>query len=179
LRPGASNRIEDRRASTSRAPVDKDGDMTDKTFLSDDEWKALSEAPLYVTLAMVAVAEHGPISMVKEAAASARTMAQPGDRGVAAELIAAISHDAQSSEARHDTKEHRGKTPEQAVDMAIEQLAPATAALAKLPLDEAVEVRTWLLDIARAVAEAAKGVNDREQATIDRIRVALGGPKSS
>jgi carbonic anhydrase len=152
--------------------------MTDKAFFSDDEWKALSEAPLFVTLAMVMVAEHGPISMVKEAAASARTMAQPGDRGAAHELIAAISHDAQSHEARHDAKQHQGKTPEQSVDEAIAQLQLATAALAKLPIDEAIEVRGWLLDIAQAVAEAAKGINEREQATIDRIRVALGGPPS-
>ncbi len=150
--------------------------MTDKAFFSDDEWKALSEAPLFVTLAMLVVAEHGPISMVKEAAASARTMAQPGDRGAATELIAAISHDAQSHEARHDTKQHRGKTPDAAVDEAIAQLAPATAALAKVPIDEAVEVRSWLLDIAGAVAAAAKGTSEREQATVERIRVALGGP---
>ena len=150
--------------------------MTDKSFFSDDEWKALSEAPLFVTMAMVAVAEHGPISMVKEAAASARTMAQPGDRGAASELIAAISHDAQSHEARHDAKEHRGKTLDQAVDEALAQLAPVPAALAKLPLEEAIEVRSWLLDIAGAVAAAAKGTSEREQATIERIRVALGGP---
>ena len=153
--------------------------MTDKTFFSDDEWKALSEAPLYVTLAVVAVAEHGPISMVKEAAASARAMARPGDRGAASDLIAAISHDAQGHEARHDTKEHRGKSLDESVDEAIAQLAPATAALAKLPLDEAVEVRSWLLDIARAIGAAAKGTNDREEATIERIRVALGGPPSA
>src|SRR3954468_16346671 len=103
--------------------------MTDKSFFSDDEWKALSEAPLYVTLAVVAVAEHGPISMVKEAAASARAMAQPGDRGAASELVAAISRDAQTREARHDARQHIGKTPEQAVDDAVAQLAPATAAL--------------------------------------------------
>ena len=150
--------------------------MTDKTFFSDDEWKALSEAPLFVTMAVVAVAEHGPISMVKEAAASARTMAQPGDRGAATELIAAISHDAQSHEARHDAKEHRGKTPDQAVDEALAQLAAVPAALAKLPLEEAIEVRSWLIDIARAVGDAAKGTSDREQATIDRIGVALGAP---
>ena len=150
--------------------------MTDKTFFSDDEWKALSEAPLFVTMAVVAVAEHGPISMVKEAAASARTMAQPGDRGAATELIAAISHDAQSHEARHDAKEHRGKTLDQAVDEALAQLAAVPAALAKLPLEEAIEVRSWLIDIARAVADAAKGTSDREQATIDRIGVALGAP---
>lgn len=152
--------------------------MTDKSFFSDDEWKALSEAPLYVTLAVVAVAEHGPISMVKEAAASARAMAQPGDRGVASDLIAAISHDAQGHEARHDTKEHRGKSLDESVDEAIGQLAPATAALAKLPLEEAIEVRAWLLDIARAIAAASKGTSDREEATIERIRVALGGPAS-
>ena len=150
--------------------------MTDKTFFSDDEWKALSEAPLFVTMAVVAVAEHGPISMVKEAAASARTMAQPGDRGAATELIAAISHDAQSHEARHDAKEHRGKTLDQAVDEALAQLAAVPAALAKLPLEEAIEVRSWLIDIARAVADAAKGTSDREQATVDRIGVALGAP---
>lgn len=150
--------------------------MTDKSFFSDDEWKALSEAPLYVTLAVVAVAEHGPISMVKEAAASARLLAQPGDRGSAAELITAMSHDAQSHEARHDTKEHRGKSIDATVDEAINQLAPARAALERLPLEEAIEVRGWLLEIARAVADAAKGVNEREQAVMERIRVALGGP---
>ena len=149
--------------------------MTDKTFFSDDEWKALSEAPLFVTIAMLVVAEHGPISMVKEAAASARMMAQPGNHGAANELIAAISHDAQGHEARDDAKHHRGKTPELAVDEAIAQLAPVVSALAKLPVDEAVEVRSWLVDIARAVGGAAKGTSKREQATIDRIRVALGG----
>ena len=150
--------------------------MTDKSFFSDDEWTALSEAPLFVTMAVVAVAEHGPISMVKEAAASARTMAQPGDRGAASALIAAISHDAQGHEARHDAKEHRGKTLDQAVDEALTQLAAVPAALDKLPVEEAIEVRSWLLDIARAVADAAKGTSEREQATIERIRVALGGP---
>src|SRR4051812_28107794 len=123
--------------------------MTDKSFFSDDEWRALSEAPLYVTIAMAAVAEHGPISMVKEAAASARVLAQPGAHGAASELIAAISHDAQSHEARHDAKQHRGKSLDQNVDEAIAQLAPARAALDRLPLDEAIEVRSWLVDIAR------------------------------
>ena len=51
--------------------------MTDKSVFSDDEWKAITEAPLLVTLAMVAVGEHGPISVVKEAAASARSVAHP------------------------------------------------------------------------------------------------------
>jgi hypothetical protein len=153
--------------------------MTDKSFFSDDEWRALSEAPLYVTLAVVAVAEHGPISVIKEATASARLLAQPGDRGSATELIAAIAHDAQSHDARHDAKEHRGKSPDQAVDEAVAQLGSTAAALAKLPIEEAIEVRSWLLDLAHAIAEAAKGTNPKEESTIERIRVALGGPAAS
>ena len=43
------------------------------------------------------------------------------------------------------------------------------------PLEEAIEVRSWLVDIARAVGDASKGTSEREQATIDRIRVAVGG----
>jgi hypothetical protein len=152
--------------------------MTDKSFFSDDEWRALSEAPLYVTLSIVAVAEHGPISVLKEAAASAKLLTQPGDRGPATELVAAIAHDAQSHDARHDAKEHRGKSPAQAVDEAVAQLANTAAALAKLPIDEAIEVRSWLLDLANAIAEAAKGTSPKEAATIERVRVALGGPAS-
>jgi hypothetical protein len=138
--------------------------MTDKSFFSDDDWKALSEAPLYVTLAVVAVAEHGPISVIKEATASARLLAQPGDRGPATELV--------------DAKEHRGKSPAEAVDEAVAQLANTAAVLAKLPIDEAIEVRSWLLDLANAIAEAAKGTSPKEAATIERVRVALGAPAS-
>ena len=148
--------------------------MTDKSFFSESEWRALSEAPLYVALAMGAVGEHGPISMVKEAAAAAHVMAVPGDRGAAGELIVAIAHDAQTKEARHDTKEHRGKTLEETATEAIGQLDPAATAIARLPVDEADAIRGWLVDIARAVANAAKGLSDGEQATIDRIALAVG-----
>ena len=63
--------------------------MTDKSVFTEDEWHALAEAPLLISLAMVAAGQHGPISVVKEASASARAMARPGDRGPANELIAA------------------------------------------------------------------------------------------
>ncbi len=149
--------------------------MTDKSFFTEDEWKALSEAPLAVTLAMVAVGQHGPISMVKEAAASAREIAKPGDRGAANELIALLGHDAESKEARHDVEAHKGASMEQEVDVAIGLLAPTAKAIAKLPPEEAGEVRAWLLDVAQAVGDASKGTSDEETAVIERIRVALTG----
>ena len=147
--------------------------MTDKSFFTEDEWKALSEAPLAVTLAMVAVGQHGPISMVKEAAASAREIAKPGDRGAASELIALLGHDAQTKEARHDVEAHKGRSMEEEVDIALGLLAPAAAAIAKLPPEEAGEERAWLLDVAKAVGDASKGTSDEETAVIERIRAAL------
>jgi hypothetical protein len=149
--------------------------VTDKSFFTDDEWKALSEAPLAVTLAMVAVGQHGPISMVKEAAASAREIAKPGDRGAATELIALLGHDAQRKEARHDVEAHKGTSMEEEVNVALDLLRPAAAAIAKLPAEEAGEVRAWLLDIARAVGDASKGTSDAETATVERIQGVLTG----
>ena len=153
--------------------------MTDRSFFSDAEWAALSEAPLHVTTAVVAVGEHGPISLVKEASATAKLLAQPGDRGPATELITAIAVDARGHDARHAASGDRGGSPDDVVGRALHELAPVTAALAKLPLAEAAEVRAWLLDLAKAVGAAAKGTNPHEEATIERIRVALGGPPAA
>jgi hypothetical protein len=143
--------------------------MTDKSAFTDDEWHALAEAPLLISLAMVAAGQHGPISVVKEASASARAMARPGDRGPANELIAEIARDAEGREARHDASAHRGKSMEAVIDNALGDLRPAAAALEKLPSAEAAQVGAWLVDIARAVAAAAKGVSPAEDATIDKI----------
>jgi hypothetical protein len=123
---------------------------------------------------MVAVGQHGPISMVKEASASARALAKPGDRGPANELIAQIAHDAESKEARHDAKAHHDKTMDAVVESALGDLAFAATALAKLPPDEYQQVGKWFVDLARAVAAAAKGTSAEEQATIDKIATTFG-----
>jgi hypothetical protein len=144
--------------------------MTDKSAFTDQEWHALADAPLLVTMAIFAAGEHGPISMVKEASASARSIAQPGDRGVASELIAQIAADAETKEARHDMKEHRSKDIDGTITAALADLEPAAAALrAKASTMEAAEVAAWLVDIAQAVAKAAKTVNPKEQETIEKI----------
>jgi len=143
--------------------------MTDKSVFSDAEWHALTDAPLLVTLAIFVTGEHGPISMVKEATASARAIARPGDRGSASGLIAEIAAEAETKEARHDMKEHRGASMDETLQRALTDLQPAATALAKLPADEGAQVGAWLVDIAKAVAGAAKTVNPAEQAAIDKI----------
>jgi hypothetical protein len=143
--------------------------VTDKSVFSDDEWRAIVDAPLRATLAMFAAGEHGPISMVKEASASARAIARPGDRGAASALIAQISAEAEGREARHDVKAHHGQSMDVVSDTALSELEPAAAALRKLPDVEAAEVAGWYVDVARAVAGASKGTSTKEQAVIDKI----------
>ncbi len=52
--------------------------MTDKSAFTDDEWHALTDAPLLITAAVFFAGEHGPISMIKEASASARANLEAG-----------------------------------------------------------------------------------------------------
>jgi hypothetical protein len=152
--------------------------MTDKSAFTDDEWHALTEAPLLVTAAVFFAGEHGPISMMKEASASARSISKPGERGVANELIGQIVAEANSKEARSEMRERRGPTPQAAIESVIHELEPAAAALKKLPADEAAQVAAWLLAIAHAIAASAKSVNPAEQATIEKL-AALFGTTSS
>jgi hypothetical protein len=143
--------------------------VTDKSAFTDDEWKALTEAPLLVTLALFAVGEHGPISMVKEASASARAIAHPPSGGPADELIAEIAREAESKEARHNASQHQVASLDQVVEASLADLGGAATALRKLPPDEAAQVGRWFIAIAKAVAAAAKTVTADEQATIDKI----------
>ena len=143
--------------------------MSDKTTFTDDEWHALTDAPMLISMAMVAVGSHGPISMVKESAASAKSITQPADHGPANALIAEIAADAKGKEARADAKHHKASTIPLLVDALVEDLLPANAALRKLPADEAAGVRAWYIAIAHAVAESAKGVQPDEEGAIARI----------
>jgi hypothetical protein len=127
-----------------------------------------------MTLALVTLGQHSPISVVKEAAASARATTHSTERGPADDLIREIAREAESREARHDVKAHLGQTPQEIVDHALADLAPAARALDKLSTDEAAEVRAWLMDIARAVAAAAKSTTPEEQDLITKIASVFG-----
>jgi hypothetical protein len=143
--------------------------MTDKSVFNEAEWDALTEAPLLVTAAVFMAGEHGPISMLKEASASARAISRPGERGVANELIGEIVAEANTKETRAEMKEHRGPTPQAAIEGALRDLAPAADALKKLSPEEAAQVAAWFVAIGEAVAQSAKTVNPDERATIDKI----------
>ena len=152
--------------------------MTDKSAFTDEEWKELTEAPLLVTLALFAAGEHGPISMVKEASASARTIAHPPAGGPADELIAEIAKEAEGKEARHNARQHQVANLEQVVEASLADHGRSATALRKHPNEEAAQVGRWYVDIAKAVAAAAKTVTPAEQETIDKIAALFEIPSS-
>ena len=152
--------------------------MTDKSAFSDDEWHALTEAPLLIAEAVFLVGEHGPISMLKEASASARAITHPGEHQGANALIGEIVAEANTKEARAEAKKHRGPTPQAAVEGMLQELQSAAAALEKLPADEAQQVAAWFVSIADAIARSAKTVNPEEEATITKIATIFGVERS-
>ena len=148
--------------------------MSGRSDFTDEEWTAVTEAPLLVTVTMFTAGQHGPISAVKESAAAARAIQHPGNRGAASALIAEIVPLAQSKQARHDVEHHKGHSVDEVLAACLTDLEPAAAALRKLPTDEAQGVGRWLVDIAEAVAEASKGVSERETATVAKIADVFG-----
>lgn len=148
--------------------------MTDRSSFSDEQWQALTDAPVAIMLAVALVGDHGPISMMKESVAGAKTIARPPHSGPADALIALIAPEAESKQARHDAKEHKGGTPNVVVDGLISDVDEAVAAMAHIPAEESTQVKQWFYDIAAAVAAASKGVKPAEQELLDRLEAALG-----
>lgn len=148
--------------------------MTDKSLFTEAEWHALTEAPLLIAEAVFLVGEHGPISMLKEASASARAITHPGEHHGANALIGQIVAEANTKEARAEAKKHRGPTPQAAVEDMVQELQAAAAALEKLPSDEAQQVAAWFVSIAETIARSAKTVNPDEEGTISKIATTFG-----
>ena len=150
--------------------------MTDRSAFSAEQWQSLTDAPVAIMLAVALVGDHGPISMMKESAAGARTIARPPHSGPADLLISQIAPDAEDKQARHDAKQHKGATPNIVVDGLLSDVERAVAALADIPADESAQVRQWFLDIGNAVAAASKGVKPSEQDFLDRLAGVLDLP---
>lgn len=147
--------------------------MTDRSAFSDDQWHALTDAPVAIMLAMALVGDHGPISMMKESTAGAKAIARPEHSGPADLLISQIVPEAAAKEARHDAKQHKGSTPNVIVDGLLSDVTAAVEVLSGIPEDESTQVRQWFYDVGAAVAAASKGVKPAEQELLDRLRATL------
>jgi hypothetical protein len=137
--------------------------MAGKTDFTEDEWKDLLQGATGAGL-LVSSAHRDFTDSFGEASAVAKQFA--AHRQSESQLVRELS-------ATHGTGFGLVASPKEVVEGTMDALAAAVAALhAKAP-DELEAYRVFVLDVARAAAEAKSGVKDEETAAIERITAAL------
>ena len=162
--------------------------MTGKADFTDEEWTRLKRAPFVAGMAISLSDPGGPIELVKETAATLKTVtgaAEQGDRG----------------EPRHGPRRRGGRGGQGAQEPAqrlqgqgclagqeiLEELAAVNAIVsAKASPEDAEAYRAWLKDAAQEAANAAKEggflgfhavrVSEGEQRMLDKLAEALAPP---
>jgi len=148
---------------------------TSQFDFSNDQWELVATVPVLVGMAVARAEDSGFLGSFKETRALLGAIAAQAQEGPAASLIAQA--------ATTDTGEELDQYREAASDAlaadaeaACRQLAEVLAAVAQP--DEADGYKRWVLDVARAVAGAAKEHGVRfsagEEAVISRVESALG-----
>ncbi|MTH79866.1 hypothetical protein [Paracoccus aestuariivivens] len=131
--------------------------MALKEKFSTDDWTAVLQAPMLVGLAVTAADPGGLIGAVQESAAVASSVQQAEAGTIGAEIAEAYK----TSEGRHAATDGvkplvKGKKPAEISDAAIARVGEIVGMFDRTAPESASEFRTFLMDIATRVAEAAK-----------------------
>lgn len=162
--------------------------MTSKTDFSEDEWTRLKRAPFVAGMAISLADPGGPIEVVKETAATLKTVRDAGESGGRGELVDAVAQEV-VGEARerknplHDFKP-KGALAGQEI---LEELTEVNRIVsAKAAPEEADAYRDWLRAAAQEAANAAKEggfmgfhaqrVSEGEQRMLDKLGEVLTPP---
>lgn len=143
--------------------------MGDKQGFTDEDWRVLVDAPLQVGAAVLAVGPHGIKTTIHEVKAAKALVKHPTSYGAADDLIAAISHEADRSKARLDTKKKMHAKPDAVAESLLAEVARVPAVLAQRSAEEAAAVGAWLIDIADAVVAHSTEPTEAERAMRDRV----------
>jgi hypothetical protein len=162
--------------------------MTSKGDFSEDEWTRLKRAPFVAGMAISLADPGGPIELVKETAATLKTVRGAAESGGRGELIDAIAQEVvadagQRKNPLHDFKP-KGALAGQEI---LEELADANRLVsAKATPEEADAYRDWLKAAAQEAANAAKEggfmgfraerVSEGEQRMLDKLAEVLAPP---
>ncbi|MDH4076799.1 MAG: hypothetical protein OEW29_12745 [Acidimicrobiia bacterium] len=150
--------------------------MTTSQFdFSNDEWELVATVPVLVGMAVARAEDSGFLGSFKETRALMGAIAAQAELRPAGSLIAQAAT-TDTGERFEEYREADSQTlAADAVD-ACRQLADVLSAVAQP--DEADGYKRWVLDVARAVAGAAKEhgvrVSAGEEAVIARVESALG-----
>jgi hypothetical protein len=159
--------------------------MTGKADFTDEEWTRLKRAPFIAGMAISLADPGGPIELVKETAATLKTVVDGGSRGEFVGAIAAeVSAEAKARKNPLSDFKPKGALAGQEI---LEELAEANRIVtAKATAEEAVAYREWLQTAAQEAANAAKEggflgfhaerVSEGEQRMLDKLAEALAAP---
>lgn len=162
--------------------------MANKSDFTPTEWKKLVQSPLLAGYAVSAADPSGFIGLLQEAFAAARMLssarAEPGDG-----LIKSVAEELLTSSGRADAREGvrtvvQGANLDEIKTRALDALGQVALALDAKAGAHAAPFKTWLLDIARQVAEAGLEdtflgfggirMSEKEKATLAELSHTLG-----
>jgi hypothetical protein len=132
--------------------------MTGKADFSEQEWTRLKRAPFVAGMAISLADPGGPIELVKETAATLKTVRDAAESGGRGELIDAVAQEvvAEARQRKNPLHDFRAKGALAGQEI-LEELAEANRVVsAKATPEEAGAFRDWLQTAAQEAANAAK-----------------------
>ena len=162
--------------------------MTGKADFTDEEWARLKRSPFVAGMAISLSDPGGPIELVKETAATLKTVVNAADQGGRGEFVGAIATEvAAEAKARKNPLSDFKPKGALAGQEILEELAEVNRIVSeKATPEEADEYREWLRAAAQEAANAAKEggfmgfhaqrVSEGEQRMLDKLGEVLARP---
>lgn len=166
--------------------------MTEREAYSDEEWAAIVAAPVAVIAAVIGASPSGPVAIMQEVGAAVKSFERAAEERRDNPLIAALLVSLKGRFESFMGKQGDAATEQVDVIELGRDRANALAACRaareildrKAPPDLSAELRSWLLQIATAVADAApeggflgiggEQVSEQERVTLAQLAEALG-----
>jgi hypothetical protein len=162
--------------------------MTGKADFTDEEWTRLKRAPFIAGMAISLSDPGGPIELVKETAATLKTVAGAAESGQRGELVGALATEvaAEGKARKNPFADFKPKGALAGQEILEEITAVNGIVSAKASPEDAEAYRAWLNDAAQEAAKAAKEgwflgfhavrVSEGEQRMLDKLAEALAPP---
>lgn len=154
--------------------------MASKADFSVEEWDLLRKTPNLIGLMVMVADPSGPIGVFKESAAAAAALRE-GFANAQTELGQVLAADLKENWTVHRMEKLEADEVRAMVLAACRQLSEVLRA--KATEEEVIEIKDWLLDIARKVGAASREgtflgfggiqLSEAEKIAIDQIEVAL------
>ena len=162
--------------------------MTGKADFTDEEWTRLKRSPFIAGMAISLSDPGGPIELVKETAATLKTVTGAGAQGDRGDLVTALATEvaAEAKARKNPLGDFKAKGALAGQEI-LEELAGANAIVsAKASPEDAEAYRAWLKEAAQEAANAAKEggflgfhavrVSEGEQRMLDKLDEVLAAP---